>query len=448
MKKFLIVLFIFAISFTSAQIQNSEINKYRERVAVSRDGRSDITQLKKMAIEVDYCSEFTRSRAYVFATPEEQALLKHLGYTVTPAPVIIGKNSRSYSYHTHETVTSELRDLANKYPKLARLYSIGKSGKGRDLWILKISDNVEKDEQEPEIKYISTMHGDEIVGQELLIFLAKLLLENYGKDPQMTKLVNGLEIWLMPNMNPDGTASKRRYNADWVDLNRNFPDPQKDKENSPSGRAIETQHMMKFTAEHNFCLSLNFHGGAVCVNYPWDTMYGQVPDIKLTLFLSLGYSKRNAPMYSSSSFKDGVTNGYDWYEVNGGMQDWNYHWHNGLELTIELSGRKWPNASTIPQYWKENKDSLVWFLEQGFRGVHGVVTDAKTGKPLKAVVDVLEIGKPVVSCPKNGDYHRILMPGNYTIKFSADGYESVTKSITVKDSTNIDSYLNIELQKK
>ena len=299
------LLLLVLVSLSWAQQYRQELNQYRKRVAIKVHSRQDLTVLKKAAIDIDYCSMFDGATVYAYATPEEQNFLKHLGYQLEPAPVIIGENTRDISYHTHETVESELKDLAERYPQIAKLYSIGNSAdvdNSRELWVIKISDNVGQDEAEPEVKYVSTMHGDEVVGQEMMMYLIRHLLENYGKDPWITQLVNDLEIWIMPNMNPDGTHYKRRYNYKWVDLNRNFPDPQDDANNDPAGRAVETRLMMEFTAKHNFCISINFHGGAVVVNYAWDTMPGDAPDIKMIKHLALGYSQRNAPMYKSSSF--------------------------------------------------------------------------------------------------------------------------------------------------
>jgi hypothetical protein len=204
---------------------------------------------------------------------------------------------------------------------------------------------------------------------------------------------------------------------------------------------------MRFTASRNFVLSLNFHGGAVVVNYPWDTKPGDVPDIALTKFLALGYSKRNLPMYNSTAFKNGITNGYDWYEVNGGMQDWHYHWYHALEMTIELSQQKWPDASMLPQYWEDNRASLLWYLSQVRRGIHGVVRDAVSGQPIKAEVNILEINKPVYSSATHGDYHRVIVAGTYTVKFTAPGYQDVVhQNVQVSDSDTQPTVLNISMK--
>ena len=133
--------------------------------------------------------------------------------------------------------------------------------------------------------------------------------------------------------------------------------------------------------------------------------------------------------------------------MNGGMQDWNYNWHNDLELTLELSQSKWPGAGTLPQYWEDNRESLMWFLGQARRGVHGCVVDAATKKPVAAQVNVQEIDKPVVCSQLHGDYHRVLMPGTYSLKFTAPGYKDATyPNVMVEDNETKPTVLNVELQ--
>ena len=98
---------------------------------------------------------------------------------------------------------------------------------------------------------------------------------------------------------------------------------------------------MNWQLSRNFALSANFHGGAEVVNYPWDTIGDRHPLHDLVRQISLDYAAEIPSMRDSYEFPKGVTNGYDWYEVDGGMQDWSYYWHNDLQITVEVSEEKW-----------------------------------------------------------------------------------------------------------
>src|SRR5690606_30155699 len=100
------------------------------------------------------------------------------------------------------------------------------------------------------------MHGNEIVGRELMVRLIDDLASNYNKDQHITELINSTEIFIMPSMNPDGADRKRRGNDNSVDLNRDFPDfTTSDNRNTWENREVETQAVMKWQAQRNFSLS-------------------------------------------------------------------------------------------------------------------------------------------------------------------------------------------------
>ncbi len=328
----------------------------------------------------------------------------------------------SWGYPTPEQIEAELRDIHNQYPTLTQLIEIGRSIEGRPLLVLKISDNAAIDEIEPEFKYISSMHGDEITGRELMMLLAKDLLENYGKDQQITELINTTEIFIMPSMNPDGSAKRQRGNARYVDLNRDFPDfSTSDNTDDPAGREPETQSVMKFQAERQFALSHNFHGGAEVVNYPWDTVATPHPFYDLIVELATDYANRVSYIKNSYGFNNGITNGYEWYEVNGGMQDWSYHWYNDLQFTIELSNAKWPSFSKIPYYYEQNREAMIKQIQYihmgaGFHldqpGVNGTVRIYKVLGNAKE-----DLGEYAF---RNSEFYKVLVTGEYSFEILSD----------------------------
>jgi predicted deacylase len=267
-------------------------------------------------------------------------------------------------YPTPEDIAHKLSTLNTQFPQLSELYTIGKSTKKRDLWVIKLT-NKESKKDKPKFKYIANMHGDEIVGRELMVLLAEDLLKNYGKEQRITQLLDNTEIHILASMNPDGAALGRRGNANNVDLNRDFPDfTTRDNADTTNGRQLETKAVMNWQNQIAFKLSANFHGGAEVVNYPWDTSPDQCPNHDLIKDLSLEYATNAPYMATSTVFNNGITNGFEWYEVNGGMQDWSINWKKDLQVTVELSDEKWPNYSTISYYYQENRESLIRYIER------------------------------------------------------------------------------------
>ena len=112
----------------------------------------------------------------------------------------------------------------NKCPSVLKVYTIGQSVAGENLYAMVISDNpLVHEAGEPEVKYVANMHGDEVLGRELLLQLAAYLCENYGHHELITSLVDSTRIHLIPSLNPDGYRLGTRPNKNGVDLNRNFP---------------------------------------------------------------------------------------------------------------------------------------------------------------------------------------------------------------------------------
>ncbi len=329
-------------------------------------------------------------------------------------------------YPTHAQIGSDFAALAASHPDIARTVTWGSSVQGRELWGIVISDDVQNTEPEPEVRLTSTMHGDEPVDMVMLWAFAQYLVNNYGQPgyEDVTDLVNTTEIHIMPLHNPDGYVAGTRTNANGVDLNRNFPEPAgTDPTQEPENIAF-----MQYAQAHHFVISQNGHGGALVVNYPWDYTYTRTPDNDAIIKLSLEYSTYNLPMYNSSQFPQGITNGADWYVVNGSVQDWSYYATDCIDVTIEVSNTKWPSASTLDGYWSDNRESLMHYVKAAHYGIHGVVTDSTTGLPLDATITVTGIDKPVHTDPAHGDYYKLLDTGTYEVTFSADGYYPKTVS--------------------
>ena len=292
-------------------------------------------------------------------------------------------------YHNYNALTTELRNLADQHPSLLTVYSAGQSVQGRELWYVRISATAPDQDTSaagPKLLYIANMHGDETTGREMMIYLIRQLVNEYATNPRVATLVNNAQIFIMPSMNPDGFELSQRYNKNGVDLNRDFPDFTSDPTDTPVGRADETQHIMRLHDQHHFDLAVNFHGGEVCFNLPWDTktnktLADRFGDDPVLSSLGREYADANPTMKARNggSFTNGLTYGYEWYEVDGGMQDWASLYRQSVHATVELSYTKYPSSSFLATAWRENQESMLAFLERGLRGVHlRIVNEAGT----------------------------------------------------------------------
>ncbi|MCX6126447.1 MAG: DUF2817 domain-containing protein [Proteobacteria bacterium] len=293
-------------------------------------------------------------------------------------------------YHNYQAMTAELKSLTDTYSDLAQLESAGKSIQGRDLWLVRISSDIATQSKKPKLIYIANMHGDEVVGRELSIYYIRRLLKDYGTDTRITNLLNHAELFIIPSMNPDGFEKHQRFNSNNVDLNRDFPDFTSDTVDTTAGRAIETAAIMALHAKHHFVTAINFHGGEVCFNLPWDTKpnnAGQTfGDDHILNPMGHTWASSNPTMYANNSgtFDHGLTYGYEWYEVDGGMQDWSIFYRQSMHATVELSYTKWPSTSQLPKAWDENKEAMLAFQERSIEGIH-VEAVTTSGEPVRGI---------------------------------------------------------------
>ncbi|NOQ26292.1 MAG: T9SS type A sorting domain-containing protein [Bacteroidales bacterium] len=387
-------------------------------------------------------------------------LQKEIPKSVTMATTVAEMASWD-RYPTYEVYRQMMKNFELNYPSICKLDSFGTTNNGRKLYVIKISDNVEIEENEPEFFYTSTMHGDETTGFALMLRLADSLLSSYGSESEITNLVDEIEIFINPNANPDGTyyggnntvSSARRYNGNAVDLNRDFPDP---RTGANSLYQVETQAMMDFAEVHNFVMSANFHGGAEVMNYPWDTWsYSENPHSDTEWFeqVCTDYvttARTVLPSYMSNLYSDGVTHGATWYKIDGGRQDYMNFWHQCREVTIEISSSKLLATESLNNYWNYNKESLLQYMEECLFGIRGIVTNYNgLGEPLDAMIwienhDNNDDSSMVFTDSDIGDYHRLIEPGTYDIIASSDGYFSDTAKNIVVTAENI-IWLNFKL---
>ncbi|XP_046575808.1 carboxypeptidase D-like isoform X2 [Haliotis rubra] len=377
--------------------------------------------------------------------------------TLTLVVYLTGISGLDFGYHDQAAVETFLTNISTTYPDITRVYSVGKSTGGAEMWVIAIGENPNKVHTllRPNVKYVANMHGNEVPGREMVLHLAEYFVTNYNHNDTITNFLSTTTVHLMPMMNPDGFAQSfegnctdviGRYNKNGYDLNRNFPDHFA---TNPAPIQNETMNVMKWIEDIPFVLSSNFHGGVEVVNYPWDSYpgasniakYSKSPDDDVFVHISKVYSYSHATMYnglpcSNSSgdggFEDGITNGAAWYPVTGGMQDYNYVRASCMEVLVEMTCCKYPMASELPSIWSANKDALINFLMLVHMGVKGLVTDINNNAISGVMVTVKHREEIVFKTTNRGEYWRMLMPGTYTVEFKANGFDTVSKPVTVQ----------------
>uniref|UniRef100_A0A8C1T7E2 Carboxypeptidase X (M14 family), member 1b n=1 Tax=Cyprinus carpio TaxID=7962 RepID=A0A8C1T7E2_CYPCA len=391
------------------------------------------------------------------------------------------KDKLDFRHHNYKEMRKLMKSVNEMCPDITRIYSIGKSYMGLKLYVMEISDNPGKHELgEPEFRYVAGMHGNEVLGRELLLNLMEYICQEYKRGNQrIVHLVEETRIHLLPSMNPDGyeMAYKKgselagwslgRFSYEGIDMNHNFADlntimwdaieleTDKSKlinhyfpipEHYTSEEAMvasETRAVISWMQTIPFVLSANLHGGELVVTYPFDMTkdwapkeHTPTPDESFFRWLATVYASTNHVMSDpdrrplcENINPDSIT-----LPVSSsvGMNDFSYLHTNCFEVTVELSCDKFPHASELPIEWENNKESLLVYMEQVHRGIKGVVKDRDTEAGIAdAIIKVDDIDHHIRSA-FDGDFWRLLNPGDYDVTVTAEGYFPATQSCRVE----------------
>ncbi|XP_062340186.1 adipocyte enhancer-binding protein 1 [Osmerus eperlanus] len=211
-----------------------------------------------------------------------------------------------FRHHNYKEMRQMMKVINEECPNITRIYNIGKSFQGLKMYAMEITDNPgEHETGEPEFRYTAGLHGNEVLGRELLLLLMQFLCKEYNDDnPRVRRLVEGVRIHLVPSLNPDayelayemgsemGNWALGHWTEEGYDIFQNFPDLNsvlwgaEDRgwvpriipnhhipipENFLNGSvAIETKSIISWMERTPFVLGANLQGGEKVVAYPFD----------------------------------------------------------------------------------------------------------------------------------------------------------------------------------
>ena len=300
-------------------------------------------------------------------------------------------------YHTHSEITALTKSVADAHPAIASRFSIGKSYRGRDMWAMKISDNVATDEAEPEVLFDGGHHADEHMGVEMIIKIMRWLVDGYGTDARITNIVNGREIWLVFSVNPDGadydigngrfhywrknrqptprtgyigTDLNRNYSYKWGGGGRTSSNPAAITYRGPrSFSAPETRAMRDFLASRvvgsrqQIRAHITFHEAGRLVMWPYGYTYTNLPgdmtaqDYQAFVHMGRAMAKTNGYRPQQAS---------DLYISSGTTRDYAYGVYRTFSYTFEMSNRDYMDDSLIASETGRNKSAVLYLAERAW----------------------------------------------------------------------------------
>ncbi|WP_432134734.1 M14 family metallopeptidase [Streptomyces sp. bgisy154] len=366
------------------------------------------TAIAAAGVSVDEADEET---VVVSGHAGQITALRRLGYEVTPLGAApdrtAGNEVRLYDfpsadsrYHNYAETTAEIDQRIAAYPGIMSKRVIGRSYEGRDIVAVKISDNVGTDEAEPEVLFTHHQHAREHLTVEMALYLIRELGAGYGTDSRITDMVNDREIWIIPDLNPDGgeydiaTGSYRSWRKNrqpnpgssyvGTDLNRNWDyrwgccrgsSGSKSSE-TYRGASAESAPEVEVVADfvrgrvvggvQQIKAGIDFHTYSELVLWPFGYTYSDT---------ATGMTADDNAAFKAVGRKMAASNGYtpeqssDLYITDGTIDDYLWGVHRIFGYTFEMyptsgwNGGFYPPDEVIERETARNRDAVLQLLE-------------------------------------------------------------------------------------
>jgi murein tripeptide amidase MpaA len=360
------------------------------------------------------------------------------------------------AYMKLDEIVTFINDLAAARPDLCDVFSVGTSHEGRDLWVLHITGP--GGASKPAVFYESLIHAREYITAPIVLYLADYLVNNYDMDPDVKAMVDGLDVYLLPCVNPDGYSytwthdrmwrKNRRDNGDgtWgVDLNRNwevgwggggssgYTGDETYRGPTPFSEPETTAVSDYILSQGSVVAFMDYHSYGQWILWPWGYICEEPPEPDASEFWSLGNT-----MQSLIQAVHGV--GYTpgpicqtLYQASGGSVDWGYGAAGAFSFTIELRdtgyyGFLLPPEQILPTC-EENLPAILhlteWALAQVATSItfpSGLPEIMAPGNSQDIDVEIASIGESVV-------------PNSPTLHYRYDGGTYQTAALTHVSAT-------------
>ncbi|MGY0069456.1 M14 family metallopeptidase [Streptomyces sp. QTS137] len=367
------------------------------------------TAIQQAGVTVDEADEET---VVVSGRADQIRTLRRQGYELTPLGAAPDRSSAADGlrlfdfpsadsrYHNYAEMNAEIDQRLSAYPNIMSKRVIGRSYQGRDIVAIKISDNVRTDENEPEVLFTHHQHAREHLTVEMALYLLRELGAGYGSDSRITNMVDGREIWIIPDLNPDGgeydiaTGSYRSWRKNrqpnsgssyvGTDLNRNWDyrwgccggSSGSKSSDTYRGSAPESAPEVKVVADfvrsrvvggvQQIKAGIDFHTYSELVLWPFGYTYSDT---------TTGMTADDHAAFRTVGQKMAASNGYtaqqssDLYITDGSIDDYLWGTHKIFGYTYEMYPRSssgggfYPPDEVIERETSRNRDAVLQLLE-------------------------------------------------------------------------------------
>ena len=289
-------------------------------------------------------------------------------------------SSEQYHYHTYQELTDELHSLQANHSDIMSLASLGKTYEGRDVWMVKLSDNVTQEEDEPGVLFMGAHHGNEKPSYEVCLFFIQYMVEQYENTslPEVRAALDSTQIYVIPMVNPDGVEANTRKNCApnhgpfglnstitsyGVNLNRNYGDPWflsyifparyylpfilLDSSSNYRGpypfSENESKAVKNFVETHTISISLSYHTYGEFIIYPWMHTSKKTKDDPV--FRSVGENITLINNYRLYVKKDRLIPLYG--GTLGSSENWLYRAAGIIAFTVEVCKQRTPSNPQV-----------------------------------------------------------------------------------------------------